>query len=122
MNFLKTTYAEIKLKDGILFFTYLPISNFDIRLAEQIVRDRLLIQKEQAYPVLCDIRNVSFPDVKARKYLAIEGSLLTKAVAYVVVPYMSTHLTRFFIEVNQPLVPTRIFTEKSEALLYLQKF
>lgn len=122
MNFLKTDYAEILIKDGILFFTYLPIPTFDIQLAKQIVSDRLHIQREQAYPVLCDIRKFSLPDIKARKYLAIEGSLLTTAVAYLVAPALSVQLTQFFIRVNKPLVPTQVFTDKSEAIHYLKQF
>ncbi|MDT0294894.1 hypothetical protein ACFQ3R_00170 [Mesonia ostreae] len=122
MDFLKHDYAEIFIKDGILYFTYLPIQNFDIQSAEKIVAARLGMQREQAYPILCDMRQMSFPDLKARKYLAIQGSLLVKAVAYLVNPNISDYMTRFFIEVNQPLVSTAVFITKNKAIHYLNQF
>lgn len=106
----------------MVFFTYLSIRAFDENVAQQIVAARLQLQREQAYPVLCDIRQLSLPTQKARKYLAVEGSLLTTAVAYWVSPHGSQSLMRFFIDLNHPVVPTAIFTQREEALSFLKAF
>ncbi|HEA29174.1 MAG TPA: hypothetical protein ENH91_04150 [Leeuwenhoekiella sp.] len=121
MEFLRTPYAQIQVKDGILYFTYLPISNFNIQIAKQVVADRLKVQGEISYPILCDIRQLNFPDLEARRYLAIEGSILTKAVAYLNSP-TSDHLTHFFVRVDQPVVPTKLCTSQDEALEFLNAF
>ena len=81
MDYIKNTYAEIYIEDGILYFKYLPFENFDIEAAKKIVSQRLKLQKEVPFPVLCDIRQLTLPDIKARRYLAVEGSMLAKAVA-----------------------------------------
>lgn len=121
-HFFNHRYAEILIKEGILFFTYLPIGSFDENVARELVAARLQLQREKAYPILCDIRQLSLPTKSARHYLAVEGSLLTKAVAYWVSPHGSHELMRFFKNVNQPVVPSAIFTQREEALSYLQDF
>lgn len=110
------------IREGILYFTYLPIRNFDLQVAEQIVNMRLSLQREKPYPILCDIRQLSFPTLEARHYLALQGSILTKAVAYLTLPQGSTPLTRFFIHVDQPLIPNAMFTLKEEAIRYLEQY
>ncbi|MBB4119913.1 hypothetical protein GGR32_002225 [Mesonia hippocampi] len=122
MNFLRTNYGEILLDEDILYFTYFPITNFDINLAEAIVSDRLHLQKDQAYPVLCDMSNINYPNLEARRYLATQGSLLIKAVAYLVSSKISAQLTNFFIRVNHPPIPTKVFTDKEQAITYLKLF
>lgn len=122
MDFFKHEYAEISLHEGVLFFTYYPIQRFDLEIAQQVVAERMRIQREQSFPILCDMRQVSFPTLEARKYLALQGSLLTTAVAYLVSPHLSESLIRFFIQVNQPPIPTAVFTSKEDALDFLAPF
>jgi len=122
MDYIKNTYAEIYIDEGILYFKYLPFENFDIEAAKTIVTERLKLQKEVPFPVLCDIRQLTLPDIKARRYLAVEGSMLTKAVAYWTDPIGKEYLSQFFISVNQPPIPTAVFTEKRDAVEYLQSF
>lgn len=120
--FFKHSYAEMLLSKGMLHFTYLPIGSFDENVARQLVAARLQLQRERAYPVLCDIRALSLPTKRARHYLAVEGSLLITAVAYLVRRHATHELMRFFKDINQPVVPSAIFTQRDEALAYLNHF
>lgn len=122
MDYIKNTYAEIYIEDGILYFKYLPFEYFDIEAAKIIVSERLKLQKEVPFPVLCDIRQLTLPDIQARRYLAVEGSILTKAVAYWTDPIGKEYLSRFFISVYQPPIPTAVFTTKDDAMDYLKAF
>lgn len=122
MDFLKHEYAQLSLEEGILFFRYCPISSFDLGIAQKIVADRIRLQREQSFPVLCDIRQAVYPTLDARKYLALEGSLLVSAVAYLVAPHLSERLIQFFIQVNQPPIPTAVFTSEEAALQFLEPF
>lgn len=122
MDFFKYEYGELYLRDGILFFTYYPVPSFDLRVAQKIVADRMHLQREESFPILCDIRQVTMPNLEARNYLALEGSLLTKAVAYLVGPHLSEHLIRFFIYVSQPPVPAAVFTSREEAIAFLEAY
>lgn len=121
MNYLETPYATIEISEGILYFTYLPIETFNIDIAKRLVADRLKVQGEIAYPILCDLRQLNFPDSEARHYLALEGSILIKAVAYLKSTY-TDHLTDFFIKVDQPVVPTKVCTLREEALEFLKNY
>lgn len=122
MDFLKHPHADIYLRDGVLYFRYHPIPNFNLSVAQELLWERLKIQREQSFPVLCDIRQPVYPSLEARQYLALEGSLQAKAVAYLVGPDSTESLIHFFIEVNQPPVPTEVFTTEEEALTFLAPF
>ncbi|MAZ29310.1 MAG: hypothetical protein CL868_19840 [Cytophagaceae bacterium] len=122
MDAIASEFAEIQIIDDILFFKYLSIKVFNLSVAKKVVNDRLILQREKAYPILCDIRQLNFPTLEARRYLAVQGSILTKAVAYYTSPYGSNHLTDFFIKVDQPLVPTQVFTNMDDALDYLEEY
>jgi hypothetical protein len=122
MDFFKHEYAELSLHDGILYFKYCSIPDFHLGIAQKIVADRIRLQREQAFPVLCDLREAVQPSLEARKYLAVEGSLLTTAVAYLVRPQHSERLVQFFIQVDQPPVPSGVFTTEAAALAFLTPF
>ncbi|MBW2962920.1 DUF7793 family protein [Mesonia aestuariivivens] len=121
-NYIHTKYAEIYIKEGIVFFRYLTIEDFDEHVAKELVAIRLQLQREQTYPVLCDVRALNIPSKKARNYLSIEGSLLVSAIAYWADPHTTKELTDFFLKINPPLVPSAIFTAKEEAIMYLKAF
>lgn len=121
-NFFNTTYAEMLINKGILYFNYLPIPHFDIQVAQHLVASRLLLQKEQAYPIFCDIRHFNPPTPQARKYLAVEGSLLTTAIAYFVKSPSTKSLLRYFLEVYPPIVPSAVFTQRQEAINFLKGY
>ncbi|MEO2061213.1 MAG: hypothetical protein ABGW76_14140 [Mesonia sp.] len=122
INYIRTDYAEIYLENGILIFNYFNIPNFDLKAAKKIVDDRISLQKEKAYPILCDMSAINYPNIEAKKYLAFEGSLLIKAVAYIVAMDIPNHLLDFFIEINPPRVPTKIFYQRDKAIEYLQHY
>lgn len=122
MTYLETNFAEMQLRDNILFFRYKQIPQFDLSVAKQLVADRLRLQREQAYPVLCDMRQYNQPDLEARRYLAVQGSVLIRAVAYLIPPDTRNHVIYFFISVDQPVGNANIFTHEQEALRYLKKY
>jgi hypothetical protein len=81
-----------------------------------------MFQEERAYPVICDIRQLRKVDKAARDYLALEGSLLIKALAFIIEPPVSDVMTRFYLMTNHPDIPTASFREISKALAYLGRF
>lgn len=121
-NSLSNDYATFWIEDEILFFIYHHAVVLDIVAAEKIVEDRLKLQDDNSFPVFCDTRGIRDTDKTARDYLAKEGSLLTTAVAILVIPPISQAITDFYIRTNKPVTPTRIFTEKYEALKFLKTY
>tara|TARA_R110002050_G_scaffold24083_3_gene64252 strand:+ start:5727 stop:6107 length:381 start_codon:yes stop_codon:yes gene_type:complete len=122
-NHLTNNYADYLLENGIVYVTYKKGVHINVEAAMQIVKDRLQIQNGESYPVLCDARQIDYADKPARDYLAIEGSILINALAYVVnKPYMEM-VTEFYVQTTKPVVVLqKTFLEISEALSFLKKF
>ena len=121
-NSLSNEFATFWIDDGILYFIYHPSVVIDLAAAEKVVTDRLKYQGEKVLPVFCDTRGIKDTDKSARDFLAKEGSLMTTAVAFLVNPPISKAITDFYIRTNKPITPTKIFTEKYEALKFLRTY
>lgn len=119
--FLENEYAAYHIQEEILFVTYKRGIIINLPAAIQIVEDRLALQEGLSYPVLCDIREVRCIDKAARDYLAVEGSLLIDAVAYLVEPTVSRAISDFYIHINNPPVPSKNFTDIEAAKAFLKK-
>lgn len=115
-------YARFWIADGILRFEYREGIVINLAAARSVVADRLYFQNERVLPVLCDSRGVAAIDKAARDYLASAGSLLAKGVALLVRENVSQVMSRFYLQVSKPAVPTEIFTKEREALSYLSSF
>jgi hypothetical protein len=121
-NYYENEYAQFWIKDDILFFEYRPNVVIDLTIAHRIVADRIKMQNEKSYPVLCDIRGVVDSDKAARDYLAQSGSVLAKAVSIVTNQSVSLMMTSFYLKICKPSVPTKIFTDESCALAFLEAY
>ncbi|WP_244153814.1 DUF7793 family protein [Flavobacterium xinjiangense] len=121
-GYFENEFAIFWISESILFFEYKPDVVIDLVAAQRIVADRIQMQKEKAYPVLCDIRGIADSDKAARDYLAQHGSVLAKAVSILVHQSVSILMISFYLKISKPQVPTRIFTDKSDALEFLKAF
>jgi hypothetical protein len=123
-SYYENEFAIFWIENNILFFEYKPDIIIDLAAAQQIVADRLRLQNEKAYPILCDIRGIVDSDKAARDYLAQYGSVLTKAVGIIFTDRKSLSLLMitFYLRINKPQVPTKVFTDKTTALEFLKTF
>ncbi|MEE9361638.1 MAG: hypothetical protein V3U92_03475 [Cellulophaga sp.] len=121
---LQNQYAEYLLKDNILYFNFKQNVEINLEAAQQIVKDRILIQDGQSYPVLSDIRQLKFITKPAREYMASEGTVMISAIAFITEPIMVSDITvKVFMRKNKPTLPAKqIFTDIPEALTFLRKF
>lgn len=115
-------YAAYKLHDGILYITYHRGVYIDLPAAVQIVKDRLLLHEGRQLPVLCDIRGIKEANKSARVYLAMEGSILVKAVAFLVETPVSEMMSKFYVRTSTPPIATQSFEHQEQALSFLNKF
>lgn len=116
------TYAKMWISNGILYFVYKEIDEINWSMAKEIVSQRLQLQNERSYPIFCDLRAVVNVQKQARDYLAIEGTFMAVALAFFVGDVHSRFITQLYVKANMPSYPTRIFTNKEEALLFLQDY
>ncbi|MDX5417985.1 MAG: hypothetical protein LPK09_02130 [Hymenobacteraceae bacterium] len=118
----KTNYLELSLEKGILYCIYDEIEEMDIAIAEVCVRDRLAYVGNYTYPSLFDITKVKQSTKEARDYMANEGNAGVAASAILVSSPMVKMAANFYIKVNKPKNPTRMFTDRNEAVEWLKQF
>jgi hypothetical protein len=121
-DYFENEFAEFWISGNILFFEYKPDVVINLVAAQRVVSDRIQMQKEKAYPVLCDVRGIADSDKAARDYLAQHGSVLTKAVSIVAYKRVSIVMISFYLKISKPQVPTKVFNDKAKALEFLKAF
>ena len=88
--------------------------------AYERVRDRLGKEKTR---VLVDMRAIKGVSRDAREYYANERTAsIQRATALVIESPVSRVIANFFMGLNRPLTPTRMFTDVDEAIEWLQSF
>jgi len=122
MDSIENNYALYTLEAGLLYIRYHKNIVINHEAAVRIVADRLRLQNGISYPALCDIRGVEEVDKRGRDYLAREGSILLKAVAFIVGNPMSNIISYFYIKTTKPLIPTEAFHDIYEAKLFLEDY
>lgn len=110
------------IDDGI-FRVNIFSENIDLNIVQTGVRERLKICGGESYPLLSDCRRIKNVDKEARAFLAKpENTVLISAGALLVNNQLQKVLGNFFIQINKPPVPARLFTDESEAIAWLQQF
>ena len=115
-------YAKMWVDDGIVFFVYKPVHHIDLPQAKEVVRQRLRLQNGTDYPVLGGLRAVQGADKAARDYLGNQGSLLTKAQAFLVESNYTLFLLNMYLRTTAVNTTIQIFEEESKALTFLSQF
>lgn len=110
------------IQDGILHVYYKTLENFDQEVAEICVHDRKEFTNHQPYPCLADVVQIKHLTKEARDFLAVHGSEGITANAIIVHSAVLKMMANFYINVNKPLTPTRMFTEEQPALEWLKKY
>ncbi|MEP1486916.1 MAG: hypothetical protein ABJK28_00655 [Algibacter sp.] len=121
-NHIENEYARFWIDKDILYFTYKKGIIIDQSVAIKVVEDRLLLQQGKPFLILCDIRGVKSANKSARNYLAIEGSVLTKAIALIANTPLTDTLSGFYIKTNNPPIITQVFTKEEDAVAFLNNY
>lgn len=111
------------LSCGIVHYTYLPNSEVDEK-EHQKNHDALieLVGKEQKYPLLIDADAFINVTPEARKLVRkLEPIVPISARAMIINSLGQRILVSFYIKVQKPLVPTKIFNNYEEGIQWLQE-
>ena len=119
---IENDYATFHIENDVLHFVYKPNIDLTIEAAKKIVSDRLRLQGELNLPAIVFMNKVKSSEKSARDYLANEGSEKVHAVAVVVKSPALKIATDFYLMVNRPIVPTKVFRNKEDALAFLDAF
>ncbi|MFT2007917.1 hypothetical protein ACMA1I_04515 [Pontibacter sp. 13R65] len=115
-------YVYFRFADGILECYVKEIELLDLPAAKVCVQDRLEFIQNKSYPSLFDITKVKKSTKEARDFMADQGNELVTASAILVTSPVLRMMANFFISVNKPKNPSRMFTDKQAALEWLAQF
>ncbi|MES2590782.1 MAG: hypothetical protein V4608_02770 [Bacteroidota bacterium] len=119
---LNNEYLKIELESGILIGTF-KSESVDIDIAHTITNFRLEIQSGRNYPIISNIKAIKNISKEARDFMASEeGCEGVIAAALLIDSSIGQIIGNFFIKINKPLRPTKIFTDESSAQKWLAKF
>jgi hypothetical protein len=107
--------------DGIIHAKLKP--GVDIRLADaqEAVRAIASLCESGKRPILVDMTELQSMDRDARVYFAGEETAKAEmAAALLVRSPLTRAIGNFFMGLNKPLFPTRLFTSEEEALTWLK--
>jgi hypothetical protein len=121
-NIRSTEHLSLFVEDGILHCIYKEVDLVDLDFAKACVKERLEFINNKAYPSLFDITRMKQSTKEARDYLANEGNALVTASAILISSPMLKMAANFYIMVNKPKNPSRMFTDLESAIEWLKQF
>lgn len=118
-----TPYVYYEIRDRILIATYKKGLRINLAMAKQIVQDRLAFTGNKPMVALVYNLGVISMDKEARDFLSSPpGNRGLKAGAIVLNSVFSITLSNFFLSVNRPNIPSKIFRNTGEALKWLEQY
>lgn len=115
-------FARFWIEHNILFITYRSNVFINLAAAKEIVKDRLVFQRDKEYPVLCELPPIQGSDYSAREYLAQEGTILLKAIAFYAPPPLAYWLIDFYLKTHNHGIPTKFFPHRNQAKKFLNNY
>lgn len=115
-------YIKMWKEKNILYCVFGENLELDYDKAKQCVDARINFSEGKSYPCLIDMRNVKAMSKAAREYLAVEGSQYVTAGALIIGSPLTRTLGNIFLSINKPQVPTKLFSDETIALKWLNEF
>jgi len=108
--------------DNILYTECVPNTVMTLEDGKESTRISAEMVNYQPLPLLCDLTNVVKMSHECRKHFAGEEHAATfSKCALIVTSPVSRIIGNFFLGLNKPLKPTRLFTNKEEGLKWLKE-
>ncbi|MEI7595265.1 MAG: hypothetical protein WCK02_05910 [Bacteroidota bacterium] len=122
MNTYKSDFGKMIIEDGICFVTFLAETT-TLEIANILVKERLLLTQNIAYPLLSDIRLTKKITREARERLADkEAEIGVSACAIILNSKFQIIISQFFLSISQSKIPTKFFNNIEDGAKWLQKF
>jgi hypothetical protein len=115
-------WVLMEIRAHYFYVCYKPNTLLDLKAAKTIIQEATELAGDKIYPALTDIREMPTHNKDVREYFANEGSHNASANAIMVSSSISKVLANFFLTLNKPVVPTKIFTDLSKAVKWLEMF
>jgi hypothetical protein len=121
---ITTRTAKLWLReDGLIQVVALRGVKSQLADAQENVAAIATLAADKRWPVLVDMRASLGIDHETRAYYSsVEGVKSDTALALLVGSPVTRVMANFFISINRPQVPTKLFTSEAEAVAWLKTF
>lgn len=110
-------------EDGIVRIIHLPNAEVTLADAQETMAAYMKLYKGKRLPLFVDTKTIRSLSREARLHYASEqAQAVANAVAIIVGTPVSKVLGNFYLGLNKPLLPTRLFTSDDEALEWLKGY
>ncbi len=107
---------------GFIISRVSPLAEVELEHAMENTRKVHEISGDQVYPILVDIRKIRSISKEARDHFAMRDRKPgVVAIALLVSSPLSRIIGNFFLGLNQPKVPTKLFTDEGMAVDWIRK-
>ena len=119
---LETDYIKIWIAGGIIHTEFTPNLVINLEIAKEIVNQRKLYTEGLTYKAIVDISNLKKVELNARDYWASKESYACLSKLAIFSPStLSKIIANFWLKVSKPYKPTKFFTNKTSAYMYLNQ-
>lgn len=107
---------------GFIVSRVSPLAEIELEHAKENTKKVNQLSGDHVYPILVDIRKIRSISKEARDHFAMKGRKPgVVAIAMVVSSPLSRIIGNFFLGLNQPTVPTRLFNDEEAAVAWIKK-
>ena len=121
----KKETEKIKFKigdDNILYTECFPNTTMELEDGIESTRVSLELVNNTPIPLLCDLNNVTKMTIECRNHFAGKEHATSFSKAALLVPSpISKIIGNFFMGLNKPIKPTKLFTDREKALTWLKE-
>ncbi len=119
---VKTPYMKIWMEENILRCIFTEQLEMDLEIAKHCVATRIAFSEGKSHLCLIDMRELKSTTKEAREYMGVEGAKLITAGALLIGSPLTRMLGNIFLTINKPNVPTKLFTDETEAKEWLKQY
>jgi hypothetical protein len=118
---VETSYIQLWKEGSIVCGKYADNLHITLDIAKEIVAQRIKFSENRSSLCYVDMRGVRSATREARAYLANEGSACVIAGAMLIDSVLTRTLGNIFLTINKPKIPVKLFTDKDEAIQWLNQ-
>jgi hypothetical protein len=118
-----TPYYLYLRADGIMFIRISPEKEETVELAKKMVKEMGEMVNYKQVPILFKHQEFALPGKANRDYWATkEACPYSKAEAFIINSTAMRIIANFYLKINKPQRPTKMFTHEEEAIKWLKTF
>lgn len=112
---------QVVLQEDVLIARFSQNMNLDLDAAKQLVAERLKMQNGKTYPMIVHLNGFMVFSKSVRSYMATVGIEGISRGAFIAVSLQERVFLNFFLLVDAPRIPTKVFTKEADAIKWIRQ-